>query len=564
MTSLNKSYEETKEQKIVLKIALAQINPTIGAFEQIRQAIKHECLTAKGRGCDLIVFPELCITGYPPKDLLERSDFVEEAEKSLAILVEEIDGIGVLVGTVTKNRSGVGKPLYNSAVLFENGKIIATVHKQLLPTYDVFDEARYFRPGPKADPVSFRGASLGITICEDIWNEPTLCPHCETYDRDPVGDLCQKGAQLIINISSSPFSIGKVEVREKILSGIAEKYNVPTIYCNSVGGQDCLVFDGASVCFLPNKQCIARAYQFKSDLVFADLKTQKGTLRPTAASEEEQIASALILALRDYTRRCSIKKVTLGLSGGIDSSLTALLATLALGPDNVLGVLMPSAYTSKESIEDAKALADNLGIPTVTLSIVPVFQAYLDVLSDIFEGLPMNVAEENIQARIRGNLLMAISNKLGHMVLSTGNKSELAVGYCTLYGDMSGGYALISDLPKTMVYKVADFLNKQYFCIPKRVFEKPPSAELRPDQTDQDDLPPYEVLDPILELYMEQKLSPSQIVQHGFDKETVKRIVSLVDRNEYKRLQAPLGPKITMKAFCCGRRYPVAHGYRPN
>ena len=521
------------------------------------------CQMAAGRGCDLVIFPELCVTGYPPKDLLERPDFIEEAEKSLSVLVKEIKDVAVLVGTVTRNRSGIGKPLFNSAVLFEGGKIITTVHKQLLPTYDVFDEARYFRPGPPSDPINFKGLRLGITICEDIWNEPEFCPNCETYDRDPVDDLCNKGAQAIINISSSPFYLGKLSVREKILSGIADKYHVPVVYCNNIGGQDCLVFDGASLCVFPGKRFVARAFQFQEDIVTLDTKVQQGDLRPLVSCNEEQVIQALILALRDYTRRCGIDRVTLGLSGGIDSSLTAVLAVKAMGAENVLGVLMPSAYTSKESLEDATVLAQNLGIETVTLPIVPIFEAYMDVLAEVFEGLPMNVAEENIQARIRGNLLMAISNKLGHMVLSTGNKSELAVGYCTLYGDMSGGYALISDLPKTLVYKVARFLNEQGSYIPERVFQKPPSAELRPGQTDQDDLPPYEILDPILELYMEQRLSPDQIVQRGYDKDIVKKVVSMVDRNEYKRLQAPLGPKITAKAFCCGRRYPVAHGYRP-
>ncbi len=546
-----------------MKIALAQINPTIGAFEETRQMICEHCQRARGKGCELVIFPELAITGYPPRDLLERPDFIKQAARSLSILVNEIRGIGVLVGTVTENRSGVGKPLYNSAVLFEDGNLLATFHKQLLPTYDVFDEARYFRPGPVSEPVYFHGKRLGVTICEDIWNEPALCPHCESYDRDPVEDLFKKGADVLINISSSPFSLGKLELRQNILSGIADRYNAPVIYCNSVGGQDCLVFDGASLCMAPGEKIISRAGQFCEDQVMVDLDAQTGEVRQGPVCHEEQVVSALVLALKDYTRRCSIKKVTLGLSGGIDSSLTAVLAVKAMGKENVLGVLMPSAYTSRESLEDAKALAKNLGIKTVTLSIVPVFDAYLEVLSTVFEGLPMDVTEENIQARIRGNLLMAISNKLGHMVLSTGNKSELAVGYCTLYGDMSGGYALISDLPKTLVYKVARFVNEKEAFIPERVFEKPPSAELRPGQTDQDDLPPYEVLDPILEYYMEQRLSPLEIVEMGFDKETVKRVISMVDKNEYKRLQAPLGPKITVKAFCCGRRYPVAHAYRP-
>ena len=545
-----------------MKIALAQTNITIGAFEETAEKIKDFCNSAKDKGCQLICFPELAITGYPPKDLLERHDFIKKAQNTLKTLLYEIKNIGVIIGTVTKNEKGVGKPLFNSAVFFKDGKILSIINKQLLPTYDVFDEARYFRPGKPSVPIEFNGYKIGITICEDIWNEPGLCSSCETYDIDPVEDLIKKGANFVINISSSPFFIGKPALREKYLKSLSDKYQVPFAYCNSIGGQDCLVFDGGSFATLPKKGKIAQGYDFKEDLVIFDLKSGRGQIRNISSTTEEEATNALILALRDYTRRCGIKKVTLGLSGGIDSSLTACLAVKALGKKNVLGVIMPSKYTSKESIEDAEQLSRNLDIKSVILPISTIFDSYLKELSPIFDALPPNVAEENIQARIRGNLLMAISNKLGHMVLSTGNKSELAVGYCTLYGDMSGGYALISDLPKTFVYKVAHFINTKEQLIPKRVFEKPPSAELRPGQTDQDDLPPYEILDSILELYLEKRLDASEIIKYGFNEAIVKKVLSMVEKNEYKRLQAPLGPKITQKAFCCGRRYPVAHGYR--
>ncbi len=546
-----------------MKIALAQTNHTIGAFEENLENIARVSQKALGKGARLVIFPELALAGYPPKDLLERPDFVKKANIALERLCEKRLNIAILLGTITENTTGIGKPLFNSAVLIDNGRIVSTIHKQLLPTYDVFDEARYFKEGDIQDPVTLEDLKIGITICEDIWNEPGLCPKCESYERDPVKELVKKGVDLLVNISSSPFCIGKLELRKNILKALSIQYNIPFLYCNSVGGQDCLVFDGASFCMSQDGQVVCQAHPFEEDLVIYDTYTKRGEIHSVYSCDEEAVSMALVLALRDYTRRCGIKKVTLGLSGGIDSSLTACLAVDALGRKNVLGVLMPSPYTSKESIEDALELARNLNIETVTLPITEIFESYMKTLNGIFSGLPMNVTEENIQARIRGNLLMAISNKLGHMVLSTGNKSEFAVGYCTLYGDMSGGYALISDVPKQLVYRVSRFINRKHQVIPERVFEKPPSAELRPNQKDQDDLPPYEILDPILELYLEERLSVDEICKRGFDEETVKRIVRMVDRNEYKRIQAPLGPKITSKAFCCGRRYPVAHGYRP-
>ncbi len=546
-----------------MRIALAQIDSTIGAFGENVDAMVAICDEARDRGCDLVVFPELSITGYPPRDLLERKDFVTGALDALDELMSRVRGIGVLCGTITRNDSGVGKPLFNSAVLFEQGKLLHMVHKRLLPSYDVFDETRYFKPGPASEPVCFHGLHLGITICEDIWNEPEFCPSCETYDIDPVEDLARRGAAFFINISASPFCLEKPEIRARIIRGLAKKYHSPFLYCNAAGGQDCLVFDGRSFGVRPDGEIFAQASDFCQDLLIVETSDLSGDVKEISSSPEEQVFKALVLALRDYTRRCGITKVTLGLSGGIDSSLTACLAVEALGRPNVLGAIMPSAYTSKESLEDARLLAANLGIEIVHLPISLIFEAYLQTLEEPFSGLPMDVTEENIQARIRGNLLMALSNKLGYMVLSTGNKSELAVGYCTLYGDMSGGYALISDVPKTLVYKVARYVNRHEQFIPERVFQKPPSAELRPGQKDEDDLPPYHILDPVLELYLEKRFTPREIIARGFEEAMVKRIVRMVDSNEYKRVQAPLGPKVTGKAFCCGRRYPVAHGFRP-
>lgn len=545
-----------------MKIALAQIDPVVGAFDENVEVMVGLCKSARNRGCSLIVFPELSITGYPPRDLLERKDFVGGGLAAFGRLVSEVKGIGVLCGTITRNISEVGKSLFNSAALFEDGRVLHLVHKQLLPSYDVFDETRYFKPGPPSEPVDFRGLKLGITVCEDIWNEPEFCPFCETYESDPVDDLAGKGATFFINISASPFTLGKPDTRARIIRGLAVKYQSPFLYCNATGGQDCLVFDGGSFAVRPDGEVFALAGDFCRDLLIADVENFTGDLKKVSGSPEEQICKALVLALRDYTLRCGITKVTLGLSGGIDSSLTACLAAEALGRENVLGVLMPSAYTSTDSMEDALALASSLEIETVTLPITRIFDSYLRVLENVFAGLPVDVAEENIQARIRGNLLMAVSNKLGYMVLSTGNKSELAVGYCTLYGDMSGGYALISDVPKTLVYRISRFINRDRVLIPERVFEKPPSAELRPGQKDEDDLPPYEVLDPVLELYLEKRCTPREIVANGYVEDVVKKIVRMVDANEYKRVQAPLGPKVTVKAFSCGRRYPVAHRFK--
>ncbi len=545
-----------------MKIGLAQFDPLIGDFDYNLSKMDTLARDARRRGCDLVVFPELAVCGYPPRDLLERHEFVEDSLGALDKLVSRIQGITVLCGCVTRNEAPFGKPLHNSAILFRDGRILGMVHKRLLPSYDVFDESRYFEPGPASRPLVVNDVCLGVTICEDIWNDDFLPGQRHIYGVNPVAELVQQGVDFFVTISASPFTLQKQQVRFSILDGLVQKYSRPFVYVNAVGGQDALVFDGASLAVGKGGIVIAQAADFKEDLVLADLAAGTGECHRISSSDEEKIVKALCLALKDYTDRCGLKKVTLGLSGGIDSSVTAVLAAKAMGKQNVLGVIMPSPYTSKESIEDAERLAGNLGIDTATLPISRVFESYLDTLDPLFKGLEPGVAEENIQARIRGNLLMAISNKFGYMVLSTGNKSELAVGYCTLYGDMSGGYALISDLPKLLVYNVARYLNSKKKVIPERVFSKPPSAELRPGQRDEDDLPPYDLLDPILEMYLEENLSPDQIIAEGFGRDVVLKVVSMVERNEYKRRQAPIGPKVTSKAFGCGRRYPIAHGYR--
>ncbi|MDL1959094.1 MAG: NAD+ synthase, partial [Deltaproteobacteria bacterium] len=431
---------------------------------------------------------------------------------------------------------------------------------RLLPSYDIFDETRYFEPGTGSVPVSFKGLSLGITICEDIWNDSDLFPE-HNYPVNPVAELAEKGTDVFITINSSPFDIKKAAFRYNILRHLATKYRRPFFYINAVGGQDCLIFDGSSMAVDHAGKIMAQAKDFSEDLVTCDTDTLQGEKHMVSASKEETVVKALELGLKDYTIRCGFSKVVLGLSGGIDSSVTAAVAAKAIGPENVLGVIMPSPYTSEASIEDAEALARNLEIQTITIPISDIFDSYLKTLEPVFSGKDRDVTEENIQARIRGNLLMAISNKFGHLVLSTGNKSELAVGYCTLYGDLSGGFALILDLPKTMVYEVAGYLNSEGEIIPKRVLTKAPSAELRPGQKDQDDLPPYEILDLILERYLEQNTPPDRIIAEGFNQETVYRIVQMVDRSEYKRHQAPMGPRVTSRAFGYGRRYPVCHGY---
>lgn len=544
-----------------MKIGLAQYNPTVGAFQNNVVQMAGLALKAREKGCELVIFPELAISGYPPLDLLERREFIQENLRATDRLMSEVKGIAVLFGCVSLNTKGGGKPIYNTAVLFEDGKVLARVHKRLLPSYDIFDEARYFEPGTECEPVNLKGLSLGITICEDIWNDSDVFSE-RHYSVNPVAELAEKGADVFITINSSPFDVEKAASRYRILSRLAGKYHSLFLYINAVGGQDCLIFDGGSMAVDLTGKIIAQTKDFAEDLVTVDTDTGQGEKHKVSSSREEAVVKALRLGLKDYTGRCGFSKVILGLSGGIDSSVTAVIAAQAIGPANVLGVIMPSPYTSEASIEDAEALARKLGIQTIVIPISGIFDSYLKTLEPFFKGKGRDVTEENIQARIRGNLLMAISNKFGHLVLSTGNKSELAVGYCTLYGDLSGGFALISDLPKTMVYKVAVYLNSEKEIIPGRVLTKAPSAELRPGQKDQDYLPPYDIMDSILEKYLEQNTPPDRIIAEGFHSNTVYRIIQMVDRSEYKRQQIPMGPRVTTRAFGYGRRYPVCHGYR--
>jgi NAD+ synthetase len=517
---------------------------------------------AREKGCGLTVFPELSICGYPPRDLLEHKKFILDSETALESLMEMVPrDMGVICGIPYKREGGQGKGIYNSAVLFEGGKIIHVFHKRLLPSYDIFDETRYFENGEKSEVIRYKGLSFGITICEDIWSDPDVFP-LATYSINPLQELSSQEAELFINISASPYETGKPAFRKNFISRLSAKYKRPFVYVNAVGGQDGIIFDGNSFAVTQDGIIISHARAFEEDMIVFDSSELKGDLHTEIYPLEEEIIKAIRLSLLDYMRRCGFKKVVLGLSGGVDSALTACISQMSLGKENVLCIIMPSPYTSMESIEDATALSRNLGIDFHIIPITDTMETYLNALSPVFSGRKPDTTEENIQARIRGNLLMAISNKFGHLVLSTGNKSELAVGYCTLYGDLSGGFALISDLPKTMVYRISRHINATYGNpIPERILTKAPSAELRPDQKDQDDLPPYAVLDAVIELYIEKSASMDEIISHGFDPEVVRRIIFMINRSEYKRRQAPPGPRITSKALGCGRRYPLSHSY---
>lgn len=543
-----------------MKIALAQIDPVIGDFEGNLKKIDKSIAEAKALGSGLVIFPEMAITGYPPKDLLEKPDFIQANLGSLERLIRNTKGIGVICGYVDINPETEGNLLYNAAMFFEDGVILQRVQKRLLPTYDVFDERRYFEPGKTCLPVVYKRTSIGITICEDIWNDKDFFVR-RLYPLDPVECLIAQGAEIIINISASPYHLDKRETKWAILSGVARKYKVPVLHANQVGGNDSLLFDGLSAVFDSRGFMAACAGDFEEDLISYDTETGLGDFHAISQSTEASVLKALTVGLKDYALKCGFDKAVIGLSGGIDSSLTAYLAAVALGKENVLGVAMPSPYTSRESTEDACRLAKNLGINFKTIPVRNLLESYLAELTPILAIHRGEITEQNIQARIRGNILMAISNKLGHLVLSTGNKSELAVGYCTLYGDMTGGLAAISDVPKTMVYQLARYINREKEIIPQRVLTKAPSAELKPGQLDQDDLPPYEILDQILKEYLESNKGWKEIVDMGFDSGLVKDIISRINRNEYKRQQAPLGLRITTRAFGYGRRYPLAHRY---
>jgi len=544
-----------------MNIALAQINTTVGDFAgNIDRIVEYAC-RAQERRADLVVFPELALCGYPPRDLVERPGFIRKSESELTRLAGLLPPVPALVGYVRRSHAVQGKAVADAAALIKDGKVVLDYTKILLPFYDVFDESRYFEPGQSIGLYEFNGFKLGITICEDVWNDKHFWKK-QLYRRDPVDECVRAGANLLLNIASSPYSTEKIQLRHDMLKAIADTRHITVVYVNHVGGNDQLVFDGSSMAFNARGELCARARSFEEDLVIFDTSDGHLEIHPAPASESEAVYQALKLGVYDYVVKCGFQKVIVGLSGGIDSSLVATLAADALGSQNVTGVGMPGPYSSPGSIRDAEALARNLGIDFRIIPITPIFESYLTALDPAFEGKPRDVTEENIQARIRGNILMALSNKFGSLVLSTGNKSELAAGYCTLYGDMAGGLAAIADVPKIMVYDLARYVNRAGERIPQACLEKPPSAELRPNQTDQDTLPPYEVLDAILKDYIEEALSSQEIAEkHYLDLALVRDTIRKVDGAEYKRQQAPPTLKVTAKAFGMGRRYPIAQKY---
>ena len=544
-----------------MKLALTQINPVIGDFTGNIANIARQIEKAGNAGCQLAVFPELAISGYPPQDYLEHAVFLTQQESAIHSLVAGTQGIGVLCGAITRHSGSTGKPLHNSALLFADGNILFSAHKRLLPTYDVFDESRYFEPGQASIPFTYKGVRLGITICEDIFNDEDSFSH-PLYQANPVADLMHGGIDLLINIAASPFTIGKQQLRRTIFSQLCRKYHIPLVYVNQVGGQDSVLFDGASMVLGRDGALCHQARSFCEDMLIIDTEQLLSAQTPWENDETGLVFQALAMGCRDYIRKCGFSKVLLGLSGGIDSALTCAIACEALGAENVTGVALPSPYTSQASIEDARILAGNLGIRFEIIDISATFASFRQTLASLFAGLREDVTEQNIQARIRGALLMALANKFNTLLLTTGNKSEMAVGYCTLYGDMAGALALLSDVPKQMVYALARFVNRHEEIIPSRTISRAPSAELAPDQKDQDDLPPYEVLDPILTAYLEEHLSIAEIVSRGFDRNIVEDIVRRIKRNEYKRQQAAMGLKVTSKAFGFGRRYPIAQLFK--
>ncbi len=538
-----------------MKVALAQINPTVGDFQGNAARILRFAREAHARRADLAVFTELAVMGYPPRDLVEHAGFVQSGIEALHALAAELP-LPALVGFVSRNDSGEGKPLYNSAAFIAEGRVRSVHHKSLLPTYDVFDEDRYFEPGSRPEPLRFRDRLLGITICEDLWRlGGTRRPR---YHFDPVTALKSGGAQALINLSASPFTLGKMEVRRALLAEHARKLGVPLVYVNQVGGNDELVFDGGSMVVNARGELVAQARLFEEDLLVVNLDDLPPPLVPAPELRAESAFRAVVLGTRDYLHKCGFKAAVLGLSGGIDSALTAVVAAEALGRENVLGVSLPSRFSSQHSRDDARILAERLGIRYMTLPIETVHQAFLNLLAEPFAGRAPDLAEENLQARIRGVILMALSNKFGMLALTTGNKSELATGYCTLYGDMCGGLAPISDLPKMLVYEIARWVNRHGEIIPQSSLDKPPSAELRPNQTDQDTLPPYDLVDRVLNAYVEEEKDIEAIVASGVDRAVVLDVVRRIEQSEYKRRQAVPGLKLTSRAFGYGRRVPVA------
>jgi NAD+ synthase (glutamine-hydrolysing) len=558
-----------------MKIGFAQINPTVGDLRGNCDLIIGAYERLANAGAELVLTPELAITGYPPQDLVFKSRFVPENLAVLEKLHACVGNAPLLVGFVDRNE-GRGKPFHNAAALLDRGKPIHKTYKALLPTYDVFDEDRYFEPATRVAPFEVQGKKIGVTICEDIWTDEYL-PR-PLYDVEPVRALVEQGAEIIVNLSASPFRLGAPACRLEMIAAQARTYQRPICYCNVVGGNDQLVFDGNSIAVSPSGNLIAQLAGFCEDEKIIDIGSN-AAIKFHEGKTSEELFAALSLGVRDYFRKCNFYSAVIGLSGGLDSAVTAVIAVDALGAKNVTGVSMPSPYSSRGSIDDARALAHNLGIKFLEIPITDAFRDFKGQFKEIFKGLPENETEENMQPRLRAMTLMALSNKFGHLLLSTGNKSELAVGYCTLYGDMAGGLAVISDVPKTMVYQLARWINSDYArqigrkndppspgsgaagIIPKSTIEKPPSAELKPNQKDQDTLPPYEILDQILQLYVEENLSARDIITRGFDEKTVRWVQRRVDLNEYKREQAAPGLKVTSRAFGMGRKMPIAQRY---
>jgi len=547
-----------------VKIALIQVNPIIGDFKHNCDTIVDYAARAYNAGCELAIFPELAVSGYPPLDLLERASFVEDHERAVAEMIGRLPALDVMFGCFERRMESTGKRLYNSVFVARRSEIVHRTRKQLLPEYDVFDENRYFEPGQPGDIFVCGQLNIAVSVCEDIWHYTV-----KDYQLRPLEHLFAGAAEnnivvdLIVNVSASPFHRNKTTVRNSIFSALIDQFKTPVVYVNQVGGQDSLLFDGASLALDRQGRLIAGAKSFQEDMVIVNSEDWSGeTMAAQNLEETERVHDALVMGVHDYVHKSGFSKAVIGLSGGIDSAVTAALAVRALGSENVLGVALPSPYSSEESLEDAEALARNCGCRFEVLPIGELFEQLQTILAPVFNGLEEDVTEQNIQARLRGILLMALSNKFDHLLLSTGNKSEMAVGYCTLYGDMSGGLAVISDVPKQLVYELARFINRNTTVIPTRIIEKPPSAELKPGQLDQDDLPPYELLDQILELYLEDGRGREEIVERGYDKVVVDDIVRRIRVNEYKRKQAPMGLKVTSKAFGFGRRLPNVQNYR--
>ncbi len=540
-----------------MTVGIAQLNPTVGDLEGNSRRIINACRDLERRGATVVLTPELVLTGYPPQDLLFKSDFVPSSLEALEAIHAAVGSAAWIVGCAHPNPSPTGRPFFNAAAILEKDRPARFVHKTLLPTYDVFNETRYFEPNARVAPVEIAGRLVGVTICEDIWTSENL-PR-RFYSTDPVQTLVAAGASSILNLSASPFQLGKPALRRQMLQSLAEKHGVPFYYCNAVGGNDQLVFDGHSLAIDAEGRVVRRWPGFRESSA-----TELDPADPDPASGDlESLRAALVLGIRDYASKCGFRSAVLGLSGGIDSAVVACLAVEALGADHVTGVAMPSPYSSSHSVEDALALAKNLRIDCLQIPVTAPFETFKTLMNPAFAGRPEDSTEENMQARLRGLVLMSLSNKFGHLLLTTGNKSELAVGYCTLYGDMCGGLAAISDVPKTMVYELARHINADREIIPRRTIDKVPSAELRPNQTDQDTLPPYDTLDAILKLYVEENLGAAEIVARGFDPDTVHWIARKVDFNEYKREQAPPGIKVTSRAFGMGRRMPIAQRPTP-